>query len=47
MLSSGRFVPKWKYEHELKNRDAIADIVFPEKAQDIQVIVNGHRYKVK
>ena len=47
MLSSGRFVPKWKHEHELKSRDAIADLVFPEETQDIQVIVNGHRYKVK
>jgi hypothetical protein len=46
-VANGDYVPKWKYEHELKNRDAIADIVFPEKAQDIQVIVNGHRYKVK
>ena len=47
MLSNGNFIPKWKHEDELKNRDAIADIVFPEEAQDIQVIVNGHRYKVK
>ena len=46
MLSSGRFVPRWKYEDELKNRDAIADIVFPEKTQSVQVIVDGHRYKV-
>ena len=46
-VANGDYVPKWKYENELKNRDAIADIVFPEEAQDIQVIVNGHRYKVK
>ena len=46
MLSNGNFIPKWKHEDELKNRDAIADIVFPEEAQDIQVIVNGHRYNV-
>ena len=46
MLSSGKFIPKWKHEHELKNRDAIADIVFPEKTQSVQVIVDGHRYNV-
>ena len=46
MLSSGKFIPKWKHEHELKNRDAIADIVFPEKTQSVQVIIDGHRYNV-
>ena len=46
-LSSGEFIPKWKHEHELKNRDAIADIVFPEKTQSVQVIIDGHRYNVK
>jgi len=47
MLSNGNFIPKWKHEHELKNRDAIADIVFPEKTQSVQVIIDGHRYNVK
>ena len=47
MLSSGKFIPKWKHEHELKNRDTIADIVFPEKTQSVQVIIDGHRYNVK
>jgi len=47
MLSNGKFIPKWKHEHELKNRDAIADIVFPEKTQSVQVIIDGHRYNVK
>jgi len=46
-VANGDYIPKWKYEDELKNRDAIADVVFPEEAQDIQVIVNGHRYRVK
>ena len=45
-LSSGEFIPKWKHEHELKSRDAIADLVFPEKTQSVQVIIDGHRYKV-
>jgi len=47
MLSNGNFIPKWKHEHELKNRDAIADIVFPEKTQSVQVIIDGHKYNVK
>ena len=46
-VANGDYIPKWKHEDELKNRDAIADLVFPEETQDIQVIVNGHRYKVK
>ena len=46
MLSSGKFIPKWKHEDELKSRDAIADIVFPEKTQSVQVIIDGHRYNV-
>ena len=45
-IQEGKFVPRWKYERELKNRDAIADIVFPEKTQSVQVIIDGHKYKV-
>ena len=40
MLSSGKFIPKWKHEDELKSRDAIADLVFPEKTQSVQVIID-------
>jgi hypothetical protein len=46
MLSSGKFIPKWKYENEIKTRDSIADVVFPEKTQSVQVIIDGHRYNV-
>ena len=45
-VANGECVPKWKHEHELKSRDAIADLVFPEKTQSVQVIIDGHRYKV-
>ena len=45
-IQEGKFVPRWKYERELKNRDAIADIVFPEKTQSVQVIIDGQRYNV-
>ena len=46
MLSSGKFVPKWKYENEIKTRNSIADVIFPEKTQSVQVIIDGQRYKV-
>ena len=43
MLSSGKFVPKWKYEtykDEYKNR--VNEVNNPE----VKVIVNGHRYNI-
>ena len=42
MLSSGKFIPKWKHEHELDKAwsDGHAG------NNDISVIVNGHRYNV-
>jgi hypothetical protein len=46
MLSSGKFIPKWKYENEIKTRDSIADVVFPEKTQSVQVIIDGQRYNI-
>ena len=45
-IQEGKFVPRWKYERELENRDAIADIIFPEKTQSVQVIIDGHKYNV-
>ena len=45
-VADGEFIPKWKHEDELKNRNAIADLVFPEKTQSVQVIIDGHRYNV-
>ena len=43
MLSSGDFIPKWKYEsykNEYKNR--VNEVNNPE----VKVIVNGHRYNI-
>jgi hypothetical protein len=45
-VANGDYIPKWKYENEIKTRDSIADIVFPEKTQSVQVIVDGQRYNV-
>ena len=39
MLSSGKFIPKWKYEDELKSLAFRCD---PE----VKVIINGHRYNI-
>ena len=36
----GEFIPKWKHEHELERHDVDREI------SDLQVIVDGHRYKV-
>ena len=42
MLSSGKFIPKWKHEHELDKAwsDGHAG------NNDVSVIVNGQKYKV-
>ena len=45
-VANGDYIPKWEHENELKNRDTIADLVFPEKTQSVQVIIDGHRYNV-
>jgi hypothetical protein len=39
MLSSGDYIPKWKYEDELKSLAFRCD---PE----VKVIINGHRYNI-
>ena len=39
MLSNGNFIPKWKYEDELKSLAFRCD---PE----VKVIINGHRYNI-
>jgi len=40
MLSSGKFIPKWK--HEDKVNEALLENTTPE----VKVIVNGHRYNI-
>ena len=45
MLSSGRFIPKWKYDNladaaRLDYEDSYS------KEPEVQVIVNGHRYNI-
>ena len=39
MLSSGKFIPKWKHEHALERHDVDRDL-------EVKVIVNGQRYNI-
>ena len=43
MLSSGKFIPKWKHEDEIKRTKELH--VWQEEPE-VKVIVNGHRYNV-
>ena len=43
MLSSGNYVPKWKYDDHVAKAYDGGCMETPE----VKVIVNGHRYKVK
>ena len=43
MLSSGKFIPKWKHEaYKDEYRNRVNEVNNPE----VKVIVNGHRYNV-
>ena len=43
MLSNSNFIPKWKHENELKEQQEKTNEFYP---YDLQVLVNGQRYKV-
>mgnify|MGYP003147473363 CR=1 FL=1 len=43
MLSSGEFIPKWKHEDLLSAMEAQVE---GHDVKDVQVIIDGHRYKV-
>ena len=43
MLSSGEFLPKWKHEDKLEQQKQMTNEFYP---YDLQVLVNGQRYKV-
>ena len=47
MLSSGRFVPKWRYDNAIENEKLKAKIGLRYSNQDeISVTINGHRYNL-
>tara|TARA_R110000824_G_scaffold65661_1_gene170882 strand:- start:245 stop:742 length:498 start_codon:yes stop_codon:yes gene_type:complete len=40
MIEDGKFVPKWRHEHELEQEKG------KDRINDVSVLINGHRYKV-
>ena len=40
MLSSGRFIPKWKYDDKIKM------LSYRDQHDEISVTINGHRYNI-
>ena len=45
-LSSGEFIPKWKYEAYKDEHRRLASMVSKSENPEVKVIVNGHRYNV-
>ena len=45
-LSSGEFVPKWKYETYKDEHRRLANMISKSENPKVKVIVNGHRYNV-
>ena len=46
MLSSGRFIPKWKYEAYKDEHSKLANIINKSENPEVKVIINGHRYNI-
>ena len=43
-VANGEYIPKWKHEWELKKQYKESTEIHETDRQDIQVIINGHRY---
>jgi hypothetical protein len=43
-VQQGNFVPKWKHKFEMENLLSRRDLA--QEEPEVQVIVNGHKYKV-
>ena len=46
MLSSGRFIPKWKYEAYKDEHSKLANIINKSENPEVKVIINGQRYNI-
>ena len=44
MLSSGKFIPKWKHKFEMENLLSRRDLA--QEEPEVKVIINGHRYNI-
>ena len=42
-VEDGKFIPKWKHEHDMENRKRFYE---DKQEPEVKVIVNGHRYNV-
>ena len=40
MIEDGKFIPKWRHEHELEQEKG------KDRINDVSVLINGHRYNV-
>ena len=45
-LSSGEFIPKWKYKAYKDEHRKLANMVNKYENPEVKVIVNGHRYNI-
>ena len=45
MVPNGEYIPKWEHEYQVNKTIKLYEDY--ESVRDLQVIVNGHRYKVK
>ena len=45
-LSSGEFIPKWKYEAYKDEHSKLANIINKSENPEVKVIINGHRYNI-
>ena len=45
-LSSGEFIPKWKYEAYKDEHNKLCSIISKTENPEVKVIINGHRYNV-
>ena len=45
LVSDGEYVPKWQHEHMLERHDVDRETIKIDRSE-IQVIVDGHKYKV-
>ena len=48
MIEDGKFVPKWKYEHDLETMERVTNKIGWRygNEDEISVTINGHRYNV-
>ena len=46
MIEDGKFIPKWKYDDIVKDRNLHIDEKYSLQNPEVKVIINGHRYNI-